>query len=71
MLLQLQRYDIDMEIVPGKDIPFADTLSRKYLPDTYSEIAEVLEIHVHAVMSQLPVSDGKMQLIRSSNQYAV
>ncbi|XP_053376863.1 uncharacterized protein K02A2.6-like [Mercenaria mercenaria] len=68
MLLQLQQYDIDLVFVPGKNIPLADTLSRKFLPDKYPEIADDLEYHVHTVMSTLPVSDSKMQLIRSATQ---
>ena len=34
ILLQLQRYDLDIKHVSGRDIPLADTLSRKFLPDT-------------------------------------
>jgi len=68
MLLQLQKYDIELVFVPGKQIPLADTLSRKFLPDTYPEIAEGLDTCVHAVMSSLPVSDNKMELIRSTTK---
>ena len=32
MLLQLQKYSLRIIHVPGKNIPMADTLSRKYLP---------------------------------------
>ncbi|XP_052820412.1 uncharacterized protein K02A2.6-like [Mya arenaria] len=56
------------QYVYGKQIPLADTLSRKYLPDTYPEIAEGLDVHVHAVMSNLPVSDQKMELIRTATE---
>ena len=31
MLLQLSKYDIDIQYVRGSDIPVADTLSRKFL----------------------------------------
>ncbi|XP_060594114.1 uncharacterized protein K02A2.6-like [Ruditapes philippinarum] len=66
ILLHLQPYDIDVVFIPGKDIPLADCLSRKFLPDTCPEIAESanLETHVHTIMSNLPVSDQKMEQIR-------
>ena len=32
MLLQLQRYDLKVHHVPGKNIPVADVLSRKFMP---------------------------------------
>lgn len=64
MLLQLQSYDIDLTYRPGKDIPLADTLSRKYLPQTHPEFAADMDTHVHGVMSSMPVSDQKMTHIR-------
>ena len=32
MLLQLQRYDLEVHHVPGKNIPVANVLSRKFMP---------------------------------------
>ena len=60
MLLQL-KYDIDI-----RDISVADTLSRKFLSDTYTELTEGLDNHVHAVMSNLPISDMKMDMLRKA-----
>ena len=60
MLLQL-KYDIDI-----RDISVADTLSRKFLSDTYTELTEGLDDHVHAVMSNLPISDRKMDMLRKA-----
>ena len=57
ILLQLQRYDLDIKHVSGRDIPLADTLSRKFLPDTYPELSEGLDLHVHTVFSTISVSD--------------
>lgn len=68
MLLQLQKYDIDLYHSPGKDIPVADALSRKSLPDTYPEYAKGLDTHVHSVMRDLPVSDQKMKLISHNTE---
>ncbi len=61
MLLQLQRYDLDVQYIPGKCIPVADTLSRKFVSDTYPELAEGMDTHVHTVISSLPISDRKLQ----------
>ena len=68
MLLQLQKYDLQIEFVKGKSIPLADTLSRKYLPDTFPELSEGMDLHVHSVVSNLPFSDGKLQeLVEAGN----
>lgn len=64
MLLQLQRYDLEVVHLPGKDIPVADTLSRKYLPDTYPHLSDGMDVHVNMVMSSLPISDERLQEIQ-------
>ncbi len=66
MLLQLQKYDIDLTHVPGKDIPLADTLSRKSLPDTYPELSDGMDVQVNAMMTNTPISDQKMDVIRQA-----
>lgn len=38
MLLQLQKYDLDVKHYPSKQVPVADTLSRKFLNDQRSII---------------------------------
>ena len=68
MLLQLQKYDIEIIHVSGKSIPLADTLSRKFLPDTYPELCEGMDIHVHSVMANIPISDQKMDMIRKATE---
>ena len=65
MILQLQKYSIVLHHLPGKSIPVAGTLSRKFLPDTYPKLAEGRDIHVHTVLASLPVSDNKLEDIRS------
>lgn len=64
MLLQLQKYDLNVQHVPGKQIPLADTLSRKFLPDTYPNMSEGIDMHVHTVLDMLPVNDCKLHEIR-------
>ena len=63
MLLRLQKYDITVIHKPGKEIPLADVLSRKYLsimdkPDKH------LEAQVHATVRNLPISDGKLASVQ-------
>ena len=66
ILLQLQKYDIEISHLPGKMIPLADTLSRKFLPDTYPEICDGMDVQVHSIMTNIPISDQKMDMIRKS-----
>ena len=47
-------------------IPLADTLSRKFLPDTYPEICDGMDVQVHSIMTNIPISDQKMDMIRKS-----
>lgn len=65
MMLQMQRYDIEVRFRAGKDIPVPDTLSRKSLSDTYPSLSEGLDVQVNMVISNLPVSDRKMQEIKA------
>ena len=66
MILQLQRYSIKLVFVPGKDIPVADTLSRKFLPDQDPDISRDLDAQVHLVTSNIEISDRTVQVIRDS-----
>ena len=65
MILQLQKYDFTITHCPCKDMPFADTLSRKCL--TYKDISlsEGMDMQVHTVYSNLPVSDTKLKEIQA------
>uniref|UniRef100_A0A1A8L2U7 Gypsy retrotransposon integrase-like protein 1 n=1 Tax=Nothobranchius pienaari TaxID=704102 RepID=A0A1A8L2U7_9TELE len=68
MLLQLQRYDIKIVHRPGKDIPVADTLSRKPLLDQDSTLSEGMEDQIHSVINSLPVSDKKLSEIQAATR---
>ena len=50
MLLQLQKYNIEVIHKSGKDIPVSDFLSRASLPDTYPNLVTGLDLHVHTVL---------------------
>ena len=64
MLLQLQKYDLQLKHFPSKQVPVADTLSRHFVSDTFPELSQGMDTQVHMVMSNLPVSDRKMQELR-------
>ena len=66
MLLRLQKYSIRVVHVPGKQIPVADTLSRKSLPPEPRDVTEDLDAQIHSIIHNLPVSDQKMELIRKT-----
>lgn len=63
MMVQMQRYDIEARFRAGKGIPVLDTLSRKSVSDTCPNLSESLEVQVNMVISNLPVSDRKLQEI--------
>ncbi|XP_046570037.1 uncharacterized protein LOC124278358 [Haliotis rubra] len=66
MLLQLQKYDLRIVHVAGKDIPVADTLSRKFLTTKDDGMSEEMEAQVHMVLMKSPVSDHKMSQLRDA-----
>lgn len=68
MILQLQRYEFTIRHRAGKDIPVADTLSRKPISDCDNSLSEGMDVHVHTVCSSLPVSDKKLQEIKMETE---
>ena len=60
MLLALQKYSNTLIHRPGKDIPVADTLSRKSPDDEDSSLTEDMETQVHTVISTMPVSTDRL-----------
>lgn len=71
MMLALQKYSIALIHRPGKQIPVADTLSRKSTDDEDRSLSEDMETQVHTVISSAPVSADKLtsrhKLLRMSN----
>ena len=60
MLLKLQKYNLIINYVKGKDLHVADALSRAHLSVTTAEIdSEEIELPVHTIVQNLPVSDTK------------
>ena len=65
MLLQLQKYDIEVKHLSEKSIPVADTLSRHYLTDTYPELSDGLDVHVHTI-SSINMSDQRLKSVKDA-----
>ena len=64
MLLQLQKYDLDVRFVGGKNVPISDLLSRQPLPDTH-EIAG-FDLQVRTVIRSLFITDKRLETVRSA-----
>ena len=63
MLLRLQKYDICVTYVPGRDMLLADTLSRAYLPENNKEDIET-EVETVNMIDHLPISAERLNAIR-------
>ena len=66
MLLQLQKYSVDVIHKSGKDIAVSDFLSRSSLPDTFENLSAGLDLHVHAVLQQLFVTDKRLEAVQQA-----
>ena len=67
MMLQLQRYELEVHYKPGKDVPVADALSRAQLPgteDADEDLAADMEVMVHALGTSLPMSVTRREEIQ-------
>ena len=61
MLLKLQKYDLLVKYVRGKELHIADTLSHTQLSDSSvdEDHSEELNLPIHTMIQNLPVSDAK------------
>ncbi|XP_048252587.1 uncharacterized protein K02A2.6-like [Haliotis rufescens] len=69
MRIRLQRYDVIVKYIPGKDIPVADMLSRHFIEEKLTDLNsfdEEVSAYVHMVTTGLPISDRKMSEIKSA-----
>jgi hypothetical protein len=55
MIMYLQWYHLHVHFLTGKLIPVADTLSRKYIRDTNTELSKNMEIFVHSIVAQIQI----------------
>ena len=70
MLLKLQKYELSVNYVKGKDLHIADTLSRAQLSDSSTDESESeeLELPVHTMIQNLPVSDVKKIQLQNATE---
>ena len=61
----LQKYDVDLMYVPGKNVHLADTLSRAYRPITAGSHKDFE--HVHAV-GHVPITQSRLEAIRTATE---
>ena len=65
MMLQLQRYSLNVMYVPGKLMYVADTLSRAYIEGQPSCVApDDMEVPVHSLVENLPATADKLEQFR-------
>ena len=67
MLLRLQRYDFDLNFVPGKSISVPDALSKVFLNATYTN-EQKFEYQVDMVLDNLLVSKEKLDGIKQATR---
>ena len=65
MLLKLQRFHINLQYKPGKELFTADALSRAHLPNAGDEDQDLV-ICVHQAVMRLPVSDKKLAELQAT-----
>ena len=70
MLLKLQKYDLLVKYVRGKDLHIADTLSRAQLSDfsVDDDHSEELDLPIHTMIQNLPVSDAKKVQLQNATE---
>lgn len=69
MMLQLQRYTLEVKYIPGKYMYVADTLSRAFIKGESScGAAEDVEVMVHSLVNNLPVSTDKMGELKEATR---
>ena len=66
MLLKLQKYDLTVTYVKGKELHVADTLSRAYLTTSEDNNSDELDVAVHTMIRNLPISDSKLSQLQTA-----
>ena len=68
MLLKLQKYTLNLKFTRGKDMHVADALSRAYLNVIKDHDSEEMEVAVHTLTVNLPISDSRKAEFRSATE---
>ena len=69
LLTKLQKYQLRVQYIPGKDLIIADTLSRApHIPKRDIELTDDIEIMVHTIAENLPISSVRLQELKRSTK---
>ena len=68
MLLKLQKYTLNLKFTRGKDMHVADALSRAYLNVIEDHDSEEMEVAVHTLTANLPISDSRKAEFRLATE---
>uniref|UniRef100_A0AAV2KPW2 Reverse transcriptase RNase H-like domain-containing protein n=1 Tax=Knipowitschia caucasica TaxID=637954 RepID=A0AAV2KPW2_KNICA len=68
LLMRLMRFNAKAEYAPGKTLVISDALSRSPLKESYSTTEAAIASHVNAVTHSWPVSQSKLDRIRTATQ---
>ena len=65
LLIRLQQYQLSVKCIPGKDLINANVLSRAlHLPKQEIDFTEVIEVMVHSLVKNLPISPEQQIITR-------
>ena len=67
MLMRLQRYDIQLKYVPGKEMYISDALSRAYLEECNETLVDE-DIDVNLIEQELPMTEEKLQELKNATR---
>lgn len=65
MMLRIQKYDVEVVYVPGRDLVLADTLSRAYPPESLPVEAELETVNM---VQDLPISADRLHDTRRATE---
>ena len=67
MLLRLQKYDLDIKYVRGKNLYVADTLLRAHQVECNEDIDSTeIQLAVHTVVKDLPITEARLKDLQSA-----
>ncbi|XP_065941318.1 retrovirus-related Pol polyprotein from transposon 297 [Magallana gigas] len=67
MLMRLQRYDVQLKYVPGKEMFISDALSRAFLKECKETLVDE-DIDVNFIEQELPMTEKKLQELKDATE---
>ena len=65
LLLRLQKYQLHVKYISGRDLIIADTLSRApHIPKQNIDLTDDIEIMIHTIVKNLPISTERLQQLK-------